>query len=144
MRIGLMLVSGALMVSACSTAPPPQPAQQQASGYKPVVSLNEIMVNIVDPHSHELWDAVASPAKAPKTDEDWRNIRHAAITLAACGEPDHDERKWAEGSGLAGAKGLEQALAGDRRLQGWPHRWPFRTGTSRPCPRPAINSCRRV
>lgn len=88
MRIALMLVGGALMVSACSTAPSPQPAQpvqQQAGAYKPVVTLNEIMVNIVDPHSHELWDVVGSPAKAPKTDEDWRNIRHAAIGLAAAG-----------------------------------------------------------
>jgi len=84
MRIVSILVAGALMASACSTAPPPQPAQQ-ADGYKPVVSLNQIMVNIVDPHSHELWDAVSSPGKEPKTDEDWRNIRHAAVTLAAAG-----------------------------------------------------------
>jgi cytochrome c556 len=81
-----MLVGSALLISACSGAPPPQPAQsaqQQAGGYKPVVTLNEIMVNIVDPHSHELWDAVGT--KAPATDEEWRNIRHAAVTLAAAG-----------------------------------------------------------
>ena len=88
MRLGLMFLSGALLASACSTGPATQApitAQQEAGGYKPVVTLNEIMVNIVDPHSHEIWDATANPAKAPKTDEDWRNVRHAAVTLAAGG-----------------------------------------------------------
>jgi len=47
--------------------------------------MNQIMVNIVDPHSHEIWDATANPAKAPKTDEEWRDVRHAAVTLAAGG-----------------------------------------------------------
>lgn len=84
MRLMLMLLGGALFVSACSTPPAESPAQQ-ADAYKPVVSLNQIMVNIVDPHSHEIWDATANPAKAPKTDEDWRNVRHAAVTLAAGG-----------------------------------------------------------
>jgi hypothetical protein len=86
----LMLIGGSLLVlvAACSTAPPPpaaQPAQQETGGYRPVITLNEIMVNIVDPHSHELWDAAASPARQPKTDEDWRNLRHAAVILAAAG-----------------------------------------------------------
>jgi cytochrome c556 len=80
-----MLLSATLFVSACSTPPAEQSAQQAADAYKPVVSLNQIMVNIVDPHSHEIWDATANPAKAPKTDEEWRNVRHAAVTLAAGG-----------------------------------------------------------
>ena len=82
MRSMLLLLSGALFVSACSTPPAEQAAQQAADAYKPVISLNQIMVNIVDPHSHEIWDA---SAKAPKTDEEWRNVRHAAVTLAAGG-----------------------------------------------------------
>jgi len=85
MRLTLMVVGGALIVSACSTGPAKQAAPETTAAYQPVVSLNEIMVNIVDPHSHEIWDAAADPARAPKTDEDWRNIRHAAITLAAGG-----------------------------------------------------------
>ena len=85
MRAILMLLSGAVFVSACSTPPAEQAAQQAADAYKPVISLNQIMVNIVDPHSHEIWDAAANPAKAPKTDEEWRNVRHAAVTLAAGG-----------------------------------------------------------
>jgi hypothetical protein len=80
----LIGIVGALTVvaSACTATPAP-PAPPAA--YQPVVSLNEIMVNIVDPHSHEIWDAAGDPARSPKTDEDWRNLRHAAITLAAAG-----------------------------------------------------------
>ena len=82
----VFLSAVAILTSACgggstpatSTAPAPSP-------YQPVVSLNQIMVSIVDPHSHEIWDATGDPGKAPATDEDWRNMRHAAITLAAGG-----------------------------------------------------------
>jgi cytochrome c556 len=84
MRYLFVLLGGAFLVSACSTGPAQAPAQPQAAAYQPVVTLNQIMVNIVDPHSHEIWDA-AVPAKAPKTDEEWRNVRHAAVTLAAAG-----------------------------------------------------------
>src|SRR6476620_7533665 len=84
MRSTFILLSGALFVSACSS-PPAEQTAQQADAYKPVVSLNQIMVNIVDPHSHEIWDATENPAKAPKTDEEWRDVRHAAVTLAAGG-----------------------------------------------------------
>jgi hypothetical protein len=74
------LVGVAAVATACAAPTPPAPA-----AYQPVVSLNEIMVSIVDPHSHEIWDAAGDPARTPKTDEDWRNLRHAAITLAAAG-----------------------------------------------------------
>jgi hypothetical protein len=73
------------MASSCSAGSATPPVPQEPSAYQPVVTLNEIMVNIIDPHSHELWDAAADPAKAPKTDEDWRKVRHAAVTLAAGG-----------------------------------------------------------
>ena len=85
MSLKLMSIAfaGAALAAACTTAPAPD--QQATSAYKPVVTLNEIMVGIVDPHSHEIWDATGDPKKAPQTDEDWRNLRHAAITLAAAG-----------------------------------------------------------
>ena len=79
LMISPLLFAGTVMVSACSGGQAPPAA------YQPVVSLNEIMVNIVDSHSHEIWDAAGDPNKAPKTDEDWRNLRHAAVTLAAGG-----------------------------------------------------------
>ena len=50
--------------------------------YTPVVSLNEIMVYVVDPHSNELWDAAMTP---PTTEAGWQQLHRAAITLAAVG-----------------------------------------------------------
>ena len=88
-RSTLVLCSAAVVLaSACGGASQPASssvASSAASPYQPVVSLNQIMVSIVDPHSHEIWDATGDPSKAPKTDEDWRNMRHAAVTLAAGG-----------------------------------------------------------
>jgi hypothetical protein len=83
MSLPALFFVSAVVASGCRGDEPP-PASS-AAAYQPVVSLNEIMVNIVDPHSHEIWDAVGDPGKTPKTDEDWRNLRHAAITLAAGG-----------------------------------------------------------
>ena len=50
-----LLVVSAVGVSGCGGDQPP--AASLAATYQPVISLNEIMVNIVDPHSHEIWDA---------------------------------------------------------------------------------------
>ncbi len=64
-------------------APAPAPALA-VSGYTPVVSLNEIMVYVVDPHSNELWDA----ATKPPTSEDeaaWKALERGAVAIAAAG-----------------------------------------------------------
>ena len=126
MRFAWMLVGGGVLLSACSSGPAQAPPPQ-APAYKPVVSLNEIMVNIIDPHSHELWDAAADPAKAPKTDEDWRNIRHAALTLAAGGNLTmmsgngpkdqvwRDQKDWQALSQAISDAGLEAARAVQNR-----------------------------
>jgi len=53
-----------------------------ASAFAPVVSLNEVMVYVVDPHSNELWDAAVKP---PTTDEQWRQLNRAGVALAASG-----------------------------------------------------------
>jgi cytochrome c556 len=57
---------------------------EAAPAFKPVVSINEAMVDIIDHNSHILWNA-ADEAKAPKTDADWHMLEHAATTLAAAG-----------------------------------------------------------
>jgi hypothetical protein len=62
-------------------ASPTAPAESPAS-YAPVLSLNQMMVSIVDSHSHEIWDAAEKP---PKTDAEWAALEHAAATLAAAG-----------------------------------------------------------
>lgn len=76
-----------LAASACSTKPAEAPATAvtpvtPAAAYAPVVSLNEIMVYVVDTHSNEIWDAAMTP---PANDEGWKELQRAAIALAAAG-----------------------------------------------------------
>jgi cytochrome c556 len=48
------------------------------------VSINAVMVGLVDHASHTIWDAGA-PGQAPKTDKAWEEVQHHAIQLAAAG-----------------------------------------------------------
>jgi hypothetical protein len=70
--------------SACgaTNAPPPT----QVSVVKPPVplpiSINALMVAQVDHASHELWNA-GKEGHAPKTDQEWEEIEHHAMQLAA-------------------------------------------------------------
>jgi hypothetical protein len=76
-------ILAAVIAGACTSKPADTSASATAGGgYVPVVSLNEIMVYVVDPHSNELWDAALRP---PTTEEGWRELQHAAVVLAASG-----------------------------------------------------------
>ncbi len=87
-RLMTLVAAAALTMGACSPAPPPAPATEPVPApaptvdYTPVVSLNEMMVYIVDVHSNELWDAAMV---APKNDAQWAQLRRAAVMLAASG-----------------------------------------------------------
>ena len=79
----------AMTMTACTTPTPTEPATPAAAPapaadntYTPVVSLNEIMVYVVDPHANEIWDAATRP---PATDADWRALNRAAVAIAAAG-----------------------------------------------------------
>src|SRR6478609_7442203 len=90
----------ALLVSACSSAkatPPQRQAvtpmashQQELWGdLKPVVSVKELMRDMIDPASDFVFDAVGTVLtkgkrieKTPKTDADWERIRIGAVTMA--------------------------------------------------------------
>jgi hypothetical protein len=75
----LLFVTGAFpLVMACSPGSTP-PA---ATIYKPVISLNEMMISVVDANSHIVWDIEEAP---PDTADDWNRLEHAAVTLAASG-----------------------------------------------------------
>jgi hypothetical protein len=65
----------------------PQPAAQQpAPPAVPVnVSINAIMVDLIDHASHEIWDAAGDPTATPKNDRDWGELEHHATQLAAAG-----------------------------------------------------------
>ncbi len=73
-----------MTLSGCATAPPAAPVAEAGPTFKPVISVNEAMVSVVDHNSHVLWN-VADDKKAPKNDSDWHNLEHAATTLAAAG-----------------------------------------------------------
>ena len=75
------LVGGSVLVYGCggsgSGAAPKPPVP-------PAVSVNALMVAMVDHNGHVLWDA-EKEGKAPKNDSDWQEIEHAAIQLAGSG-----------------------------------------------------------
>ncbi len=82
------LLVAALVTSVCSrpaAAPPPPPA----ADVKAIVSVKELMENIIDPIADNVFDAVGADVSAkglvetkPVTDEDWAKVRIGAITLA--------------------------------------------------------------
>jgi hypothetical protein len=83
-------VATALVIFGCgSNVEPPRAAQSPSSSapaatVPTVVSVNAVMVGMVDHAGHVIWDA-ATDQKAPKTDQDWEEVEHHAIQLAASG-----------------------------------------------------------
>src|SRR5579862_9714491 len=72
---------------AAPAAPPAQPALW--GDMKPVVSVKELMHDMIDPLADNIFDAVkvettktGTVETAPKTDEDWEKVRIGAVTLA--------------------------------------------------------------
>jgi cytochrome c556 len=83
---GLLLVS-ALAFQRCTLKPTAAPAAQL--DLTPVVSVKELMENVIDPVADYVFDAVGTDATVkgvvetkPTTDEDWAKVRQGAITLA--------------------------------------------------------------
>lgn len=86
------LLSLGLSLSTCSPSKPnaAQPAAPALWGdLKPVVSVKDLMRNMIDPASDYIFDAVkvevtksGTVERLPKTDADWETIRTGAITLA--------------------------------------------------------------
>ncbi len=87
-RITGLLAVATLSIAACTGAPPPAPAPAPTpapapeSAYTPVVSLNQVMVDVIDHHANELWDAVMT---APRNDDGWAGLRRGAVAIAAAG-----------------------------------------------------------
>ncbi len=81
LKIALCAIPAVLFLNACASEPP---VAEVRDTFKPVVSLNQVMVGVVDHNAHLLWNA-AVDEWAPKNDADWHELEHAAITLAATG-----------------------------------------------------------
>jgi hypothetical protein len=84
----------AIAVSACSSpkatpAPDRAAAPQLWGDLKPIVSVKELMRDMLDPASDFVFDSISTVQtrngtveKLPKTDEDWDRLRIGAVTLA--------------------------------------------------------------
>jgi hypothetical protein len=85
-----------LLLGSCNGAPSapaakaePTAAVAKASGeFRPTATVQDIMLSMVDPKADNIWNSVATivtlqgtEEKRPRTDEDWANLRHDAITL---------------------------------------------------------------
>ena len=87
--LGVLALAG-LFVSACSTpvqqesATSPTASAGTPTTVKPEVSINAVMVALVDHAGHQLWN-VEVEGKAPKTDADWENVEEHAVQIAAAG-----------------------------------------------------------
>lgn len=86
---GLLLL-GVLTSTCSSTKPtPPAPTQQLWGDMKPVVSVKELMRDMIDPLADNIFDAVRTDETAkgvveirPTTDADWEKIRIGATAMA--------------------------------------------------------------
>jgi hypothetical protein len=86
-----LYVVGALTSTCSSSKPSPAPplAPQLWGDLKPVVSVKELMRDMLDPIADNIFDAVkivqtkrGTVETVPKTDEDWEKIRIGAVTIA--------------------------------------------------------------
>jgi hypothetical protein len=79
------------LVSSCSRSEttPPAPSSPLWGEMKPVVSVKELMADLVDPAADQVFNAVSTTIGThgivevePRTDEDWARVRSGALTLA--------------------------------------------------------------
>ena len=94
--VGVAVLSAiAIATTVCSSKAPPPSRTADAHGpelwgdLKAVVSVKELMRDMLDPAADNIFDAVkvvttknGTVETAPKTDEDWEKIRIGAVTLA--------------------------------------------------------------
>jgi hypothetical protein len=81
---GLLLLS-AVASQQCASKPAPAPQPDLA----PIVSIKELMENIIDPIADNIFDAVGTDVSEkgvvetkPTSDDDWAKVRQGAVTLA--------------------------------------------------------------
>ena len=78
-----------LVVSGCRGQQQPPKAEEPAQPpYAPVATIKDLMDSIIDPSADVVWESVATVVgkngtvdRAPKTDEEWNNVRNGAIRL---------------------------------------------------------------
>jgi hypothetical protein len=87
--VGLLVLG--VFTPACSSKPQavPRPTTELWGDMKAVVSVKELMRDMLDPVSDNIFDSVSivvdkkgTVERVPKTEEDWEKIRIGAVTLA--------------------------------------------------------------
>jgi cytochrome c556 len=83
--LALAGVSLLVVVAACSA---PAPAAKKEPPFRKTATIKDIMDSMVDPSADFLWESVATivtkagtEERRPRTDDDWKKVRRAAITL---------------------------------------------------------------
>ena len=80
-----------LSLSACHNEPVQGAAlvKVEPSIFKPTATVQEIMQSIIDPNIDAVWNSVATIStqagveeRAPKTDDEWREVRQHALVVA--------------------------------------------------------------
>jgi hypothetical protein len=91
MAVSARIVLVAALASSCSATPAPRAAPHADlwGDLKPVVSVKELMRDMIDPLADNIFDAVGvtldnngAVERTPQTAEDWERIRIGATTLA--------------------------------------------------------------
>src|SRR5258708_37786340 len=89
--LGFMTIAMVMVTSGCSTPPATDPPGALAlwGELKPIVSVKELMRDMIDPVADNIFDAVGTVTTskgnvetAPRTDEDWDKVRIGAVSLA--------------------------------------------------------------
>jgi cytochrome c556 len=82
-----LLLTCAVLFQQCTSKAAPSAADE--STIKPIVSIKELMENIIDPIADNVFDAVGVDVSVkgvvetkPVTDDDWAKVRQGAVTLA--------------------------------------------------------------
>jgi len=81
------LIVTILTLSACNKST--TPVKVEPDTFRPAVSVQEIMQAIIDPNIDAVWNSVATISttagveeRAPKTEDEWREVRQHAIVVA--------------------------------------------------------------
>ena len=82
-----LLLTCAVLFQQCTSKAAPSAADE--STIKPIVTIKELMENIIDPIADNVFDAVGVDVSVkgvvetkPVTDDDWAKVRQGAVTLA--------------------------------------------------------------
>jgi len=90
-RVGIAVVCCFVSVVSAQQAPQPR-ASTRPSGSRPVATVQDLMLAMVDPSSDIVFEAVSTTisirgqeTKTPKNDHEWAVVRNNALTLVEAG-----------------------------------------------------------